>query len=118
MAFNDYLLRKWRRHALVRDGRIAGGGQGFCLMCVEFKEITETQVHHIYPKSLYPEKAYLLDNAISLCLMCHQGIVHSERSHVDLGNWRFFVPSFRNYIRKAAVQRYNQDAQSGLWLPE
>ena len=117
MNFNEYQLSKWRRLALVRDGRIAGVDQGYCCMCIETKETSEIEMHHIYPKSLHPEKAYLLDNAISLCLMCHQGIVHSERNNKDLGNWRFFVPAFRYYQRLAAVRDFNIENQSRLWTP-
>jgi hypothetical protein len=63
-------------------------------MCASRKLSKRLQVHHVWPKSLYPDKAYDLDNGIVLCASCHNGIVHAENSFSDNRNWERFVPMF------------------------
>ena len=49
-----------RKKAIERDRK--------CLKC---KATSPLSVHHIYPKSLYPEKTFDLGNLRTLCCNCH-----------------------------------------------
>ena len=60
--------RRWkevRRLAIARD-------EHQCLKCHHTKSLS---VHHIHPKSLYPELRFTLSNLATLCLNCHK-IIH------------------------------------------
>lgn len=63
MAKKQKLGKRWklvRKEAVRRDKK--------CLKC----NITKTlSVHHVCPKSLYPEKTFDLSNLRTLCLNCH-----------------------------------------------
>lgn len=70
--------RKLRRDALERD-------HYYCQKCLQkvamgqkLKANDATMVHHIKPRSLYPELELDLDNLISLCDSCHNE-EHPER---------------------------------------
>ena len=58
---NSYQYRKWRRDVLFRDGYK-------CTRCGNDKNL---EVHHILPIRLFPEKAFDLDNGVTLCKKCH-----------------------------------------------
>ena len=82
-------------------------------MCaINFRDaLSRTQVHHIYPKGSFPNKAYELSNGILLCLGCHQEIVHAGNSFLDITrieNWRFFVPSFNRWVDLSKQRRFNE----------
>ena len=64
------------------------------------------EVHHIYPKSLFPDKAYNLDNGISLCKSCHIICVHASNTF-DLTNWQKFVIMFRRIMNLAKYKKFN-----------
>lgn len=108
VELDDYLLRKWARVIKVRN-------RGVCLMCGVEPGLARLQVHHVYPKSIYPARAYDLDNGVCLCLRCHMGVVHAENSFVDLspegGNWRRFVVMFRYQMRLKTLREFNEREQ-------
>jgi hypothetical protein len=93
--------RKWSLLIRHRDQRT-------CRMCGRVGGPIEA--HHIYPKSLYPDKALHLSNGVSLCFCCHRGVVHGGDTF-DLSNWRVFVPMFRYGNGLAAVRRFNETYQ-------
>lgn len=66
--FNKYELRKWSVAVRWRDRK--------CQVCGSKEKL---QAHHIFDKSYHPDKAYDLDNGITLCSSdkvnghkCHQ----------------------------------------------
>jgi len=74
-----------KRLAKIRDG-------GKCLMCYR-GGVWSLHGHHVYPKSLYPERVADINNIATLCLHCHLGIVHSGRipdGGDPEGNWRLW----------------------------
>ena len=50
--------------------------------------------HHILPKSIYPSFAAEVENIVTLCMLCHQWVVHAgspaDGGRID-GNWTKFV---------------------------
>lgn len=63
MAKKQKLGKRWkevRKLAVARDKK--------CLKCGVTKPLS---VHHILPKSLYPEKTFDLKNLITFCCNCH-----------------------------------------------
>lgn len=101
--FNTYSLRKWSKAVRVRD-------KNTCQMCGRVGTI---EAHHIYPKSLYPDKAYNLDNGVSLCRCCHIISVHASNTF-DLSNWKRFVPMFRHMMRLVKFKRFNNKYQERI----
>lgn len=65
----DYQSARWQRlrvQALARDHHE-------CQWCAaKGKAVRATTVHHILPADRYPDKAYDLDNLVSLCRECHE----------------------------------------------
>ena len=65
----DYKCGRWlrlRAQALRRD-------HYECQWCAaEGKVVPATTVHHILPADEQPDKAYDLDNLVSLCRECHE----------------------------------------------
>ena len=107
---NDYELTRWSRRIRIRDG-------GRCLVCRGQFDIWRLQAHHIYPKSLYPEKALDLGNGVSCCTGCHMGHVHRGNSFKDTdpdnmeSGWRLFSPMFLRYVGLSAQREYNEEFQ-------
>lgn len=98
--FNTYKLRKWAKACSLRD-------KNTCYMC---DRVGRTEVHHIYPKSIFPDKAYDLDNGISLCKMCHIIVVHASDTF-DLRNWSKFTVLFNYAMRLIERKRFNDKYQ-------
>lgn len=81
------------------------------MLCNQAMPTWRIQCHHIWPKSLYPQKAYALSCGVALCLQCHMGIVHGGNSFKDVGelhHWRMFVPTFDRWVKLAKQRRYNE----------
>lgn len=55
------LLRLWSINVRKRDK--------ICSKCGTKKKL---EAHHIYPKSIYPNLAFRLDNGVTLCKFCHR----------------------------------------------
>ena len=74
----DYKCARWlnlRAQALARDHHE-------CQWCAaEGKVVPATTVHHILPADQFPDKAYDLDNLVSLCRECHEA--HHGRAPKD-----------------------------------
>lgn len=104
MKFSGSRLRRWARFVRRRDTLT-------CQMCACKKLSKRMQVHHVWPKSLYPDKAYDLDNGIVLCGSCHNGIVHSENAFKDERNWERFVPMFDANLSRHDKAEFNATHQ-------
>ena len=98
---SEYKLRKWSELCRERDDNT-------CQMCERVGGPIE--VHHVYPKSLYPKKSLELRNGVSLCFTCHKGVVHSGDTF-RLGNWRFFVPAFLQMMKLKKNREFNETNQ-------
>ena len=98
-SLSKYRLYKWAHLIRERDDRT-------CFLCGNAFGIREVQAHHIYPKSIYPEMAYFLENGVLLCTEHHQHVVHS---HPD--QWERFTQLFWRYSHRAANTRYNNIQQ-------
>lgn len=61
----DELERRFRNAVLYRD-------QYTCIRCKVWDKNSILHVHHIYPKSLYPQFRYRVDFACTLCKKCHE----------------------------------------------
>lgn len=75
-----------RRHVLAIYG-------GRCMKCGLFGEDAEIHVDHIYPRSLYPERALDLTNLQVLCKQCNE-----EKSNVHVFDCR--PPNWKELIAK------------------
>ena len=101
-------IRRWSRLIRVRDG-------GICMLCNEKYNIWNLHAHHIYPKSLYLDKIYDLDNGITLCAPCHLVIVHRNDAVNDVSSdnknsgWRYFLPAFNRYTHLASQRDKNEE---------
>ena len=98
---------RWSRYIKVRD-------QLTCMMCGVKPGAGRLESHHIYPKSLYPAKELELSNGICLCLKCHRGVVHSENTFNDGGNWKKFVLMFRWLVSLKSARQFNQENQQKI----
>jgi len=79
--FSTAKLAEWRAQV------IAAGGFD-CWMCGDTRHL---EAHHIFPKSLYPDSAYIVANGVMLCFRCHRVIVHGSNTF-DLTTWKKFLP--------------------------
>lgn len=83
-------------------------------MCGHGFSTYAVQSHHVYPKALYPEKAYDLENAAILCTACHIDVVHSGNATVDLNrldHWKEFVVFFNRQNKLVYRKRFNEANQ-------
>ena len=69
---NSFLLTKWARIVYERD-------KNTCAKCGKVGVRKDDRwvglrfnAHHIYPKSIYPQKAFSVRNGITLCEPCHK----------------------------------------------
>jgi 5-methylcytosine-specific restriction endonuclease McrA len=98
MEFNTYHLRRWSLLVRLRDDFT-------CHVCGE--ECKETsQAHHIYPKSIYPEKVFDLNNGITVCQAHHQPLVHAQWK-----SWRKWTDFFKRPLRRKANKKFNVENQ-------
>jgi hypothetical protein len=98
MEFNKYHLRRWSLLVRLRDNFT-------CYVCG--KKCRKTaQAHHIYPKAIYPEKVFYLDNGITVCAKHHQPVVHAQWK-----SWRKWTDFFKRPLRKKANKEFNQANQ-------
>jgi hypothetical protein len=98
MEFNEYHLRRWSLLVRLRDSFT-------CYVCGKKCKKT-TQAHHIYPKSLYPEKAFELDNGVTVCRDHHQPVVHAQWT-----SWRKWTSFFKRWVSRKANVSFNKDNQ-------
>jgi len=100
VMLSSYHLRRWSTLVRVRDEFV-------CYICSEkIVPRCKSQAHHIYPKSLYPEKAYNLDNGVCVCAECHMPRVHSTRK-----SWRKFTCFFKRYLKRKKNRIFQSDHQ-------
>jgi len=81
IQFSSAKLAEWRKQVIELGG-------AYCWMCGDARNL---EAHHIYPKSLYPDSAYIVANGVMLCFRCHRVIVHGSNTF-DLTTWQKFVP--------------------------
>lgn len=106
---SEYYLNRWSRIVRIRDGHK-------CFLCEETADKKSSTVedrkmhsHHIDLKSLFPEKAYNLDNGICLCNRCHYEIVHTtEKSHKKLR------VVFKRHVNRKKYKEFNKKWQHKL----
>ena len=90
--FDEARLARWAKAVKARYGYK-------CYRCFSKKNI---EAHHIYPKSKYPKKAYMLKNGVALCRNCHRVAKDSYHSMYGVkGNPKLF----NEWIRKTAKKR-------------
>ena len=99
--FNKWKLTRWARLIKLRD-------KGICFLCNEKPKIFTLHAHHIYPKAnpVYMDRAYNLDNGISLCSRCHRQITHTTWT-----SWKKFCLMFRTYMRRKYIKNFNRKRQ-------
>jgi hypothetical protein len=93
---NQSKLRKWS--LLIR-----GRDKFECYVCSNKFSLSETEAHHVYPKHLYPRKAYSLSNGVCVCKSCHQPLIHSTKK-----SWRKFTCFFKRHLNKKAIKSFNR----------
>lgn len=98
---NDYWLRRWSLLVLLRDDFT-------CYVCGEKlnRKDGSAHAHHVYPKAVYLEKAYELDNGVCACAKHHLGVVHA-----DWYSWKKWTGFFRRWIRRVKQRRFNEEHQ-------
>ena len=93
-----YHLRRWSLLIRLRDGFT-------CYVCG--KECKKSvQAHHIYPKAIYPEKAFDLYNGITVCGDHHQAVVHAQWT-----SWRKWTCMFKRWVRRKVNKEFNSEHQ-------
>lgn len=90
--FNDYYLGKWSRIVRIRDEKI-------CQVCDNECPTYYAHAHHIFPKGIYPELAYMLWNGITCCSKCHIRVVHSSVQNESLFRMLFWSHMARRGVR-------------------
>lgn len=107
--FSSYWLRRWSTAVRVRDNFT-------CCVCGERFRYggNAVQAHHIYQKSDHPERAYDLDNGISVCGRHHQPLIHTTRE-----SYRDWILFCRRQVNFAKNRRYNAETQHKIkrWRP-
>ena len=90
MAKKQKLGKRWkmiRQQAIARD----------CCSCLKCGISKPLSVHHLLPKSLYPEKTFDINNLRTLCCNCHMQL-HREITLANMcpscydqtpGSWYF-----------------------------
>lgn len=74
----------WRKHIYARDSRrcVKCGSKG-SIGTKNGAIFGPINIHHIYPKYLFPSAQFRYDNAITLCGVCHAETVGEELQFVD-----------------------------------
>jgi len=98
MGFNKYHLRRWSLLVRLRDDFT-------CYVCGE-KNKRGVHAHHIYPKAIYPERAYNLENGITVCAKHHKPVVHSQWT-----SWKKWTDFFKRPLRRKKNRVFNEDNQ-------
>lgn len=71
----DYTSHKWRRIA----EKVRRRDKQLCQKCLRYGRKTPAKiVHHIEPVEVNPDRAYDIDNLMSLCEACHNA-AHPEK---------------------------------------
>jgi len=109
-TFNEYYLGKWSRIIRIRDEKI-------CHCCDNLCPTLFSHAHHIFPKGIYPELAYMLWNGITLCAKCHGRIIHSSGE-----NESSFRLHWWPYMQSNGVTQFNEQWQykmtDGIWVDQ
>jgi len=92
---NEYHLRRWSLLVRMRDDFT-------CHVCGK-KSKTNSQAHHIYPKSIYPHKALKLNNGATVCEEHHQPLVH-----IKVTSWRKWTDFFKRPLMRKANREFNE----------
>ena len=84
-----YLNLKWLR--FKRQYWKEHKDERYCHICGSKKNI---QLHHIYPRHLFPEKIFDENNLIPLCRACHLRFGH-------LGNFeKYYDPNIKEFAKQ------------------
>jgi 5-methylcytosine-specific restriction endonuclease McrA len=101
---SPYYLKRWSTLVRLRDNHK-------CYMCEKLDK-HDMHAHHIYPKSVYPEKAYELTNGVCLCGDCHLRIVHTSWGKNP--SWLKWTGFFKRWVRRVANKRFNEEYQNKI----
>ena len=82
---NPAKLTKWAKQVYKKD-------KYTCLKCgYKAGGDLKLEAHHIYPKAIYPRKAYDVSNGATLCEVCHRTGKHSYHAlNGNKGNRKMF----------------------------
>jgi hypothetical protein len=69
--------KEWRKKVYIRD-------QYRCKMPGCNSNSRDIAAHHIYPKKIYPEKKFDINNGITLCRYCHEKTYGKEGQFIDM----------------------------------
>jgi 5-methylcytosine-specific restriction endonuclease McrA len=95
---NPYHLRRWSLLIRLRDDFT-------CHVCGKRCKLT-SQAHHIYPKAIYPKRAYELKNGATVCEDHHQPLVHIQKK-----SWKKWTDFFKRPLRRKANREFNEANQ-------
>lgn len=114
-SFTDWELERWARLCKLRD-------EGRCVYCQGGYNIWRLQVHHIWPKSLFPELALRLDNGVSLCMACHMHLIHGGDSFDDVdrtpmlgSRWYFHHFNLERYTAHQRLEEFHRANQEKVY---
>lgn len=85
---DDARLQRWAKAVKRRDKR-----------CIRCNKKHDLEAHHIYPKSKYPRKAYLLNNGVTLCKGCHR---EKHDSYHSLYGVSGSEATFKRWLKKTS----------------
>ena len=82
---NPAKLTKWAKQVYKKDKHT-------CLKCgYKAGGDLKLEAHHVYPKAIYPRKAYDVRNGATLCEVCHRTGKHSYHAiNGNNGNRKIF----------------------------
>lgn len=89
MKFDKARLYRWAKAVKAEKGNV-------CVRCGSKKN---TEVHHIFPKHLYPKMAYLLSNGVVLCKCCHRT---NEDSYHSVMGYKGSLKLFKKWLKKTS----------------
>jgi hypothetical protein len=94
-VFDEYMVGKMSLSDMTLEAKMIDGLLG--------------EAHHVYAKFHYPERAYDLDNGITLCWRCHRQVVHSTYE-----TFRLYLHMFKCYMRRKLTKAFNTKYQSKM----
>lgn len=123
MKLSKYRLARWSVLVRERDDMECFMCKRECLKRREIRERLEKangehsstmdfvsgllgEAHHIRAKYHYPEKAYNLDNGITLCWRCHRQVVHSTYQ-----TFRIYLHPFTMAMTRTVNREFNDENQ-------
>lgn len=95
---SSYWLRRWSLLVRLRDNFT-------CYVCGRTCR-KSAEAHHVYPKASHPERAYDLENGVTVCQDHHQAVVHAQDN-----SWRKWTTFFKRYVSYKRNRSFNETNQ-------